>query len=139
MCSREVHPGTSEEGAMSPQYVPTCPWQRVVPKTFLFSWLCDVSDLLLCGHQSAHKHIIALLENGSVSCVKNISAVKWRGGSRRALSQRLVNPEPKTAAVLGSWGPLTPGSATFLPHRRCWMIRTYAGVSGQVTTRARLG
>ena len=72
----------------SPQsYVGTCPRQRVVPKTALLSWPSDMSGLLLAGHQSAHKRIVAIPENGSVCCVKNTSAVKWRGGSRRTLSE----------------------------------------------------
>uniref|UniRef100_A0A8C9MTK1 Cilia and flagella associated protein 20 n=1 Tax=Serinus canaria TaxID=9135 RepID=A0A8C9MTK1_SERCA len=49
---------------------------------FLLSWPCGVSGLLVWGHQSAHKHIVAVPENGSVSCVKITSAAERRGGSR---------------------------------------------------------
>lgn len=66
----------------------------MIPKTVLLSWPCGVSGFLVRGHQSAHKHIVAIPENGSVSCVKMTSAVEWRGGSR----------EPSWSRLALSWG-----------------------------------
>lgn len=66
----------------------------MIPKTVLLSWPCGVSGLLVWGRQSAHKYIIAIPENGSVSCVKITSAVEWRAGSR----------EPSWRWVALSWG-----------------------------------
>lgn len=74
-------------------------------------------------------------ENGSVSCVRDTLAVKWRDGSRRALSQRWVKPEPRPAGGSDAWLSSLPALPQVLDDKN--VRRRFRASNYQSTTRVK--